>query len=169
MSDSPDSLARPPRILLIGLMGSGKTTVGRLRAQRLGSSFRDSDEMIEARTGKTVAEIFASEGEERFREYERAVLRELVVDPAEACVVALGGGAPLAGADYDALAGNARVVWLQVTPDAAVSRLTAEDRAARPLLEGDPAGRLAVLLARRRDSYAAGAVTIDTRDLCVAD
>ena len=87
----------PPKVILIGPMGSGKTTVGAALAKELGLPFRDTDTLIEEQTGKTISEIFIEEGEDSFRVIEKAVLRaELLSDGA---VLALGGGAPLS---YDA-------------------------------------------------------------------
>ena len=86
--------ARPPaRVALIGFMGCGKTTVGRLLATRLGYAFLDLDEWLERRSGKTIPQIFQSEGEEAFRNRESSALREL--SSRRRVVIAVGGGAPV--------------------------------------------------------------------------
>ena len=81
-------------VFLVGYMGCGKSSIGRALARRLGFRFLDTDALLEQRCGRSVREIFASEGEERFRELERDVLSELVAGAGPDAVVATGGGAP---------------------------------------------------------------------------
>lgn len=153
----------PQRIFLIGLSGGGKSTSGRLLAQRLGWHFADSDDEIEKATGKKVADIFAQEGEEAFRRHELDTIRGLA--QREPIVIATGGGAVTA-AETRALMGEGFVVWLSVSPEEAAHRL-AQDPATseRPLLAGDARGRLEALLQARRDLYQAADAAIDVDDL----
>jgi len=148
-------------ILLTGMMGCGKSSVGRVIAQRNGLRFIDTDTEIEARAGRRVSEIFAVEGEPRFRELEREALRAL---PQSGAVVALGGGAVVAAENRAILATKGTLVWLDASPETLASR-TAGDTA-RPLLAGlDPTARierLRSLAESRRDAYAHAAVRIDT-------
>src|SRR6202521_3914008 len=115
-------------VFLIGFMGAGKTTVGKALAQRLGWSFCDLDEMIEAREQKPIAAIFAAAGEEGFREIESAVLRELLATSAPGdCVVALGGGTFVLPRNRIALQqAGAFTVWLEAPLDELKRRCTAD-------------------------------------------
>lgn len=147
-------------LVLVGAPGSGKSTVGALLAERLGVSFTDVDAVICARAGKSVAEIFADEGEAAFRELEEAVTAELLDRPG---VLALGGGAILSPRTRAALSGH-RVVWLRVSVPHAVGRIGLDE--ARPLLLGNVRGRLVRLLAERAPLYgevATFAVETDSR------
>lgn len=148
------------RLVLVGAPGSGKSTVGALLAQRWGEPFADVDAVIEARTGKTVAEIFADDGEPAFRALEEATTAELLDEPG---VLALGGGAVLSAATRQALSA-VPVVWLQVTVAHAAGRVGLNE--ARPLLLGNVRGRLVRLLAERAPLYAEVAtVVVDTDGL----
>lgn len=138
------------KILLIGMMGAGKTTVGRLLAERLQWPYLDSDDEVERRTGRSVPEIWKSDGEAAFRREEAAVL-------AEACrldgpvVVSVAGGAVLDYANRALIRECGLVVWLR----AAVPTLAARvgSGAGRPLLESGPASALAKLLEKRAPVY----------------
>jgi shikimate kinase len=114
----------PERVILIGYRGSGKTTVGRLLAARLGWEFADADDHIEAAAGKSVADIFASEGEAGFRDREAVVLGELCRRPR--LVLATGGGAVLRPANRELLRGAGLVVWLNTSPETAWERLRSD-------------------------------------------
>jgi shikimate kinase len=116
-------------IVLVGFMGAGKTTVGQLLADRLGVPFLDSDLMIEARTGRAVREIFATEGEPVFREMERTVIAGLVTGPD--AVLSLGGGAAEHPATRQVLAG-VPIVYLRVEYKEALARVGGD--AGRPML-----------------------------------
>jgi shikimate kinase/3-dehydroquinate synthase len=141
-------------IVLIGFMGAGKTTVGRLLARRLGGDFVDTDEVIERRTGATVTEIFAASGEEAFRALERDVVAEAL--SGDAAVVALGGGA-LGDPTTRVAMAHCTVVHLDVDADEALRRVG--DPSARPLLANDPRA----LHARRLSVYRqVASVTVDT-------
>ena len=116
-------------IVLVGFMGAGKTTVGRLLAARLGLRFADTDLVIEERRGRSIMEIFAEDGEAAFRAAEHEVLAELTRGPE--AVVAAGGGA----VEYQAsrrLLRAARVIYLQISYDEAMRRVGAD--AGRPML-----------------------------------
>ena len=146
-------------VVLVGISGAGKSTVGPLLAKRLGWRFIDFDEEIVRTAGRSIAEIFRTDGEAAFRALERRLTRELssVADT----VVAPGGGWIT---DSDALAGlprSARVIWLRVSPEEAVRRLQ-QSPVERPLLAGpDPAARAREILLRREPLYQQAHHTID--------
>jgi len=149
-------------IFLIGFMASGKTTVGRLLAERLDWSFVDLDKVIEDGAGRTVAEIFAAEGEAGFRKRETEALQ--AVAERRMVVVATGGGAPCRDENIEAMLAAGRVFWLDVSPEEAVRR--AGKASGRPLLDGaaDPVEAARKLLDGRLPYYRrahAGVVTID--------
>lgn len=135
---------------LVGLPGSGKSTVGRQLARRLAIPFFDSDHVIEQRLGCSIREYFEREGEERFRDIEQAVLDELT--QGEACVLSTGGGSVLREANRAHLHERGRVVYLRSTPEE-VFRRVRHDRN-RPLLQvADPLQRLRDLYAIRDPLY----------------
>jgi len=147
-------------IVLVGAPGSGKSTVGPLLAQELGVPYADVDAVVEERTGKSVAEIFADEGEPAFRSLEEATTAELLRGTG---VLALGGGAVMSAATRAALRGH-RVIWLQVSAATAVKRVGLNE--ARPLLLGNVRGRLIKLLNERTPLYAEVATeSVDTDDV----
>jgi shikimate kinase len=146
----PIASKRP--IALIGLSGAGKSTLGQALARRLGYAFLDTDALIALTSGRSVAQIFAEDGEERFRELEAAALRAALAEPT--CVVATGGGIVLLAENRDLLRARAYVVWLDAPTEALIARLRAHDEP-RPLLDGaDPAARLEALRAARAGLYA---------------
>ena len=132
-------------------MGSGKTTVARMAADRLGRRVIDSDAVIEKATGRTVREIFAADGEEAFRSFETAALLDALATP-EPAVIAAAGGVVLREENRQALKqANARVVWLCASPAALVDRVMSG--AHRPLLDDDPAGTLQRMYDTRQSLY----------------
>lgn len=149
-------------VVLVGMMGSGKTTVGRAVAARLGVGFIDTDDRVVARTGKSVRDIFASDGEAVFRAVESQVLLGALDSPVDV-VIAAAGGTVLSESNRAAIDAHADVVlWL----DADVPTLgeRAARGAHRPLLDGDIESRLAALDGERRALYQSVAdVRIDTR------
>ncbi len=151
------------RIVLTGFMGAGKTTVGSQLAARLGWTFLDSDHVVEARAGKTVAEIFECSGEPAFREMEAAAIRECLAG--ERLVLALGGGALEHSATRDLLAGtpNCLVVFLEASLETLVARCTGNEGAVRPVLADR--SRLAARWAARLPWYRQADCTISTGDL----
>jgi shikimate kinase len=137
-------------IILVGLMGAGKTTVGRLLARRMGKRFVDSDHEIEARTGVTIPVIFEIEGEAGFRKREAMVIEELSREGG--LVLATGGGAVLSAENRAALQAGGFVVYLCAQPELLYAR-TRNDRN-RPLLQvNDPLGRLRQLFVQRDPLY----------------
>lgn len=147
-------------LFLVGLMGAGKTTVGRALARRLHLPFLDSDHEIEARTGVSVRTIFELEGEAGFRAREAAMISELSARPG--VVLATGGGAVLDPANRECLRARGTVIYLRARPEDLYRRMR-HDRD-RPLLQtGDPLARLHDLLEVRRPLYEATAhVVVDT-------
>ena len=139
-------------IILTGFMGTGKSTVGRLLAERTGRGFIDTDELIVTRAGREIAHIFAESGEQVFREMEAEVAQELAGRPG--LVIATGGRLMLDPANAAALGQDAHVVCLTATPAEILQRL-ADDGLRRPLLAvDDPAGRVRQLLQARAAAYA---------------
>jgi len=137
-------------IVLTGFMGTGKTTVGRLLAERLDVDFADTDEIIAAHDGRTIANIFAQEGEAKFRQLESAVALELADQ--QNLVISTGGRLMLDPANAEALSRNGRVFCLTASPEAILMRL--QDDGRRPLLNvPDPERRIRELLARRAAAY----------------
>ncbi len=149
MPSSPPSAERGQHLVLVGMMGSGKTTVGRIVASRLGRRFVDSDAQVEARTGRTVRDIFEADGEAAFRRFETDALREALA-VAEPQVVAAAGGVVLAEENRELLRPH-RVVWLDVDPAVLAARVRPGDH--RPLIADEPAVTLARLDAQRRPLY----------------
>lgn len=151
-----DRLAGTP-IYLIGMMGSGKSTVGKLVGAALRYQFFDTDALVEAAAGAPVAEVFAKDGEASFREAETAVLQALL--PYKSVVVATGGGAPVKRENWG-LMHHAVVAWLDGPPALLAARAVADGVGARPLLAdagadlGAATERVATLLESRRAQYA---------------
>lgn len=136
-------------ICLIGLPGSGKSTVGRQLARRLQLPFADSDQVIEQRLGCPIREYFEREGEERFRDVEESVIDELTQQPG---VLSTGGGAVLRPANRERLRSRGKVVYLKSTPEELFRRLRHDTQ--RPLLQvSDPLQRLRDLYAVRDPLY----------------
>ena len=137
-------------IVLVGLPGSGKSTVGRHLARRLGLDFIDSDHVIEQRLGCSIRDFFAREGESAFRDLEQQVLADLAAGPA--CVLATGGGSVLRPANRDTLRAAGHVVYLRASPEDLWRRLRNDTK--RPLLQvADPQKALRDLYAQRDPLY----------------
>jgi shikimate kinase len=150
-----------PRLVLIGPMGAGKSTVGRLLAARWGVTFRDTDDDIERADGRSVSDIFVESGEEHFRALERAAVARALAD--HPGVLALGGGAVMAEETRRAVAGRS-VVFLRVGLTDAAGRVGLG--ASRPLLLGNVRGTMKALLDERTPVYESLAVaTVDTDGL----
>ncbi|HEX9058016.1 MAG TPA: 3-dehydroquinate synthase [Ktedonobacterales bacterium] len=159
---------RATRIFLIGLSGSGKTTVGQLAADLLGWSFVDTDALVERMAGAPIPHIFAEYGESRFRELESAALGDVAAR--ERVVIATGGGAVTSANNRERMWAAGWRVSLHVSPATALARVS-ESRGQpgapeRPMLAGDdPLARLEALLDARRDYYAEADETIHTDTL----
>ncbi|OBH25660.1 shikimate kinase, partial [Mycobacterium sp. E2462] len=138
-----------PRAVLVGLPGSGKSTIGRRLAKALGVGFLDTDAAIEQRTGRSIADIFAADGEQEFRRIEEEVVRAALAD--HDGVLSLGGGAVTSPGVREALAGHA-VVYLEINATEGVRRTGGNT--VRPLLAGpDRAAKYRALLAERSPLY----------------
>jgi shikimate kinase len=153
------NLSPPARVVLVGFMAAGKTTVGKALARTLRWGFVDMDERIEARLGCSIAACFEAEGEERFRREELAVATE--IQALRAHVVAAGGGAFAQDATRQALVRDAFVVWLRCGIDEIVRRVGADT--SRPLASGREAMRR--LLAQREASYSLADLVVDTENM----
>jgi shikimate kinase len=146
-------------LVLVGLMGAGKSTVGRRLAQRLGRTFVDADDEIEAAAGLAIPEIFERYGESHFRDGERRVLARLMGE--RRMVIATGGGAFMNPETRDLIRAHARSIWLRADLDTLVKRCA--KRTDRPLLAGsDPAETLSKLMAERYPVYADADMTVES-------
>ncbi len=149
-------------IFLVGMMGTGKSTVGRILASVSGLEFIDSDSWIEARTKKTVAEIFESQGEDFFRSAERRFIEEeLPLQPLPA-VVSCGGGLCIPDGMMDRLKAMGIVVCLWADPEQLLRRISTSSQE-RPLLQAkDPLQEIQKILNSRKEVYRAADLIIET-------
>ena len=146
-------------IVLVGLMGAGKSKVGRRLALRLGLPFSDSDPEIEAAAGETIEEIFANRGEQVFRDGERRVIARLLAQPVQ--VLATGGGAFMDPMTRSLIGRRGVSLWLRADLDTLVTRVLRRND--RPLLKrGDPRVILGELMQRRHPIYAEADLTVDS-------
>jgi shikimate kinase len=154
------------KVVLIGFMGTGKSSVGRRLAKELGSRFIDTDQEIETQEGMSIAAIFSEKGEPHFRVLESEMAKTLGQE--SGCVIATGGGMPLNPANLDAL-GGVRIV-LTATPEVILMR-TQHHADVRPLLRGsDPLSSIRKLLAEREEVYHRCADgVIDTSHLSIGE
>lgn len=143
-------------IFLLGMMGSGKTTLGNELAEKLGYTFLDLDAVIEQKENRTIAEIFATEGQERFRELEHEALQSIISNYMQA-IVATGGGAPCFFDNMALMNASGETIFLDVPTEFLVQRLSASDLSMRPLLAGKTQSELISFLgktlAERRQFY----------------
>ncbi|MGA0893945.1 MAG: shikimate kinase [Ilumatobacteraceae bacterium] len=157
-------------LVLVGMMGVGKSTIGRIVAERLGRVLIDTDAAVEHEAGRTVREIFATEGEASFRARESAALA-VALDSEPPAVIATGGGVVLADRNRQLLEGvTARVVWLSAEPSTLVERLrtSSSGTGSRPLLDSDAEGTLQRMCAEREALYRSVAdaiVRVDQRSV----
>lgn len=145
-------------MVLVGLPGAGKSAVGHLAANLLGADFDDTDALVERRTGRTIAQIFATDGEPAFRRLEREAMEAALQLPPR--VVAAGGGWAAQPGALAAAAERALTIYLSCSPEAAASR--AAGSAARPLLGDDPLPAVRRLLRRRRAFYERAEARLET-------
>lgn len=149
-------------IVLVGLMGAGKTSVGRRLAEKLGIPFVDADQEIEAAAGKPIKEIFADHGEAYFREGERRVIQRLIGNGAQ--VLATGGGAYMNEETRQRIQENGVSVWLRACLPLLMKRVA--KRQDRPLLHADdPEAVMRGLMEKRYPVYGLADVTVESRDV----
>ena len=149
-------------IVLVGFMGTGKTTIGRLLADKLSMPFIDMDREIEQQTHKSIPEIFADEGEAYFRSLERDLVKKLAAQ--EGQIISTGGGIVLQPENISDFEKTGLVCCLHAQPECLLQRL--EKDTSRPLLSGDKAEQIKALLAQRHDLYHAIKWGIHTDDKC---
>jgi shikimate kinase len=148
-------------VVLVGMMGAGKSTIGRKLAQRIGARFVDADTEIERAANCTIPEYFEKHGEEAFREGERRVIARLLQDPPH--VLAMGGGAFINEETRAATRKNTTSIWLSTDVDTLFRRVSR--RGNRPMLYvDDPKAELEKLLAKRTPTYAEADLTVEGGD-----
>ena len=153
----------PRNIILVGFMASGKTSVGRVLAERTGWTLVDADDVIVARAGKPIHRIFSEDGEPAFRELERQVIADLCAGQWQ--VIASGGGAFVSEQNREVMLSGGRVFFLSASPATILRRVQEEDAGGpiRPLLAvDDPEARIAELLGQRVPAYAQAHHTVET-------
>jgi shikimate kinase len=162
MSDADPELPRDRTIALVGLMGAGKTSVGRRLAEALNLPFRDGDDEVERAAGMTVPEIFELYGETPFREAERRVIARLLGGPPH--VLGTGGGAFMDPATRALMREKALVVWLKADVEVLAKRVARKGN--RPLLAGkDPVAVLTALAEARYPIYAEADLVVESGDI----
>ena len=138
-------------VVLIGFMGSGKSTMGIRLSYQLRYALEDTDRLIEAGAGKSISEIFAQEGEEAFRQMETELLKKLAEKKGQR-TYSVGGGTPVSAVNRPLLKKLGTVVYLRTRPETVYERL--KDDTTRPLLQGeDPLGKIRRLMAEREQAY----------------
>jgi shikimate kinase len=150
-------------VVLVGMMGAGKSSIGRRLAQRLGLAFVDADAEIEAAAGMTIAEIFASYGEPDFRSGEARVIARLLDQGHQ--VLATGGGAFMNPETRAGIRAKGVSVWLKADFEVLMRRVKRRATADRPMLQGDPAQRVRELMQQRYPLYAEADVTVVSREV----
>ena len=158
--ETAKALLRGRPIVLVGLMGAGKTSIGRRLAEKMGLSFVDADHEIEAAAGKTIADIFAEHGEAYFRDGERKVIARLMENGEQ--ILATGGGAYMNPETRERIKEGGICVWLKADLDLLMKRVM--KRNDRPLLRtADPEGVMRRLIEDRYPVYAEADVTVECR------
>lgn len=153
--------AMADNVILVGFMGAGKSSVGRILARRLGRCFVETDEMIEAVEGRPIPEIFAAKGEAHFRALEDEAVRLLALKRGD--VIATGGGLPCDGGRLEALRAIGTVVWLAGEFGTLYER--ARRGGDRPMLDGKTPGQIEALYEGRKAFYAKADLSVDTTAL----
>jgi shikimate kinase len=157
----PDPALQSRTLVLVGMMGAGKSSVGKRLAQALRLPFRDADDEIERAAGCTIADIFEQRGEAAFRDGERRVIARLLDEPPH--VLATGGGAFVNPATRELIGQKAVSIWLRASPEVLTRRVGRKTN--RPLLNGrDPRRTLEELLAAREPYYRQADMVIDSAD-----
>jgi shikimate kinase len=157
--DAFSPLSLPRTVALVGLMGAGKSAIGKRLATRLGLPFVDADNEIERAAGCSIAEFFERHGEAAFRAGERRVIARLLDDPVH--ILSTGGGAYIDSETRALMRGKALTVWLRAELNVLYDRV--RKRSHRPLLrEGDPREILAGLMTRRHPIYAEADIVVDS-------
>jgi shikimate kinase len=161
MTETKSKLKLDRSVVLIGMMGAGKSSIGRRLARRLGTQFVDADQEIEAAAGCTIPEFFRRYGEAAFREGERKVIERLLADSPK--IVATGGGAFMNGETRSEIKRRGISVWLRAELNILLERVSRRND--RPLLEqGDPEEILKRLIAERYPTYELADITVDSGD-----
>jgi shikimate kinase len=153
----------PRSVVLVGMMGAGKSSIGRRLATRLGVPFVDADTEIEKAAGMTIPEIFAAHGEPYFRAGETRVIARLLDSGPQ--VLATGGGAYMNADTREGVRQKGVSVWLKAEFDVLMRRVKRRATGDRPMLQGDPAQRIAHLMNERYPVYAEADVTVMSRDV----
>ena len=151
-------------IVLVGMMGAGKSAIGRRLAGRLGIPFMDADAEIEKAAGMKIPDIFETHGEPYFRSGETRVIARLLAENGPQ-VLATGGGAVMNEQTRAAIHANAVSVWLKAEFEVLMRRVKRRPNADRPMLKGDPAERLKQLMTERAPAYAEADFTVQSRDV----
>lgn len=157
------AMSAPRNVIIVGFMGAGKSTVGRLLARRMGLCFVETDEMISAVEGKSIAQIFADSGETRFRALEAEVLD--LLEAKHGHVIATGGGFPCRPGAMERLRALGTVVWLSAGFDALYER--AQRIGGRPMLTGRTEEEVRALYQARKAFYSRAHLAVDTTPLGV--
>ncbi|NQX43801.1 shikimate kinase [Paenibacillus tritici] len=152
-------------IILVGMMATGKSTVGAILAGELDYELVDLDAVITESEGRSIADIFAQGGEQAFREIESAVLKRML--QGERRVISTGGGAVLAPGNAEVMLEHGFVVALTATEEAVIARVSGDEN--RPLLAGNAAERVRSIMEQRREAYRFAHCTVDTTERSVAE
>ncbi|MBE7682739.1 AAA family ATPase [Paenibacillus sp. P13VS] len=158
-------LSKSNNIILIGMMGTGKSTVADLLARELGYKLIDVDTAVEKEEGCTIPELFTSKGESYFRDAESRMLCSVLEKKSQ--VVATGGGVVLRSDNCDVMSKNGWIVALTADPAAIVQRVSGDDK--RPLLAGNAEERIHTIMKERKDAYKFAHYTVDTTELSAAE
>lgn len=156
---------RSKNIILVGMMATGKSTVGAMLAEELGYELVDLDHLIIESEGRSIADIFAAEGEAYFRKLESAALRRML--EGEGRIISTGGGAVLVPGNAENMLANGLVVALTATEEAILARVSGDQN--RPLLAGNAQKRVRTIMEQRREAYRFAHCTVDTTELSAAE